>query len=154
LVTIDTVANTMRVQVSFTGLTTNTTAAHIHCCTAFPDTGTVGVATTLPAFPGFPLGVTAGTYDHTPFDLTAKTIWNPAFITAHGGTPAGAEASATCPALRRGPVRRRSTTVGLRARELYGPWPRTPMARTDPERRCYRPAFRSPLICVGHADVL
>ena len=84
LVTIDTVAHNMRVQVSFTGLVANSTAAHIHCCTQFPDTGTAGIATTTPTFPGFPLGVTHGDYDHT-FDLTSAGSWNiPAF---DGGTP-------------------------------------------------------------------
>ena len=92
LVTINTVANTMHVQVSFTGLVAPSTASHIHCCTARPDTGTVAVATTLPTFTDFPLGVTFGTYDHT-FDLTLASSWNPAFITANGGTPAGAEAA-------------------------------------------------------------
>ena len=36
---IDTIANTMRVRVTFSGLTSGTTASHIHCCTALPDTG-------------------------------------------------------------------------------------------------------------------
>src|SRR5215472_16511485 len=66
VVTIDTVLQTLRVQVSFTGLTSGTTASHIHCC--IPPGGTAIVATTTPTFPGFPLGVTAGTYDQT-FDL-------------------------------------------------------------------------------------
>ena len=50
------------------------------------------VATTVPTFPGFPLGVTTGTYLMT-FDLTVASTYNPAFITAHGGTVAGAEAA-------------------------------------------------------------
>lgn len=50
------------------------------------------VATTVPTFPGFPLGVTTGTYLQT-FDLTLASTYNPAFITAHGGTVAGAEAA-------------------------------------------------------------
>jgi hypothetical protein len=83
-VIIDTVANTMEVEVSFFGLTAPTTASHIHCCTASPGTGTVGVATQVPSFMGFPLGVTSGTYDHT-FDLTLATTFNPAF---DGGTAA------------------------------------------------------------------
>ena len=33
------------------------------------------VATTLPTFPGFPAGVTSGTYDRT-FDLTLATTYN------------------------------------------------------------------------------
>ncbi len=62
-VTIDTELRTMRVQESFSGLLANTTASHIHCCTDVANTGLAGVATPMPAFPGFPLGVTAGNYD-------------------------------------------------------------------------------------------
>ncbi len=91
-VTFDTVAHTLRVQVSFSGLTGNTTASHIHSATAVPFTGTAGVATTLPTFTGFPLGVTSGTYDNT-FDTTLASSYNPAFVTANGGTPASAEAA-------------------------------------------------------------
>src|SRR5262249_53423342 len=60
-VVLDPQAETIQVNVTFSGLTTNTTAAHIHCCLPSP-TGNVGVATTVPAFPGFPLGVTSGNY--------------------------------------------------------------------------------------------
>jgi hypothetical protein len=88
--TIDTLAHSMLVDVVFSGLLGNTTASHIHCCTAVADTGTAGVATQLPNFSGFPLGVTSGTYSNT-FDLTLASSWNPAFITNHGGTPALAE---------------------------------------------------------------
>jgi CHRD domain len=92
IVTIDTIANTMEVNVSFSGLLTDDTASHIHCCTLAPDTGSAGVATVTPTFTGFPLGVTAGSYDHI-FDLTLATSWNPAFVTANGGTTATAEAA-------------------------------------------------------------
>ncbi len=90
-VTIDTIAHTMRVQVSFSGLTSGTTAAHIHAPTAVAGQGNAGVATTTPTFPGFPSGVTNGTYDMT-LDLTAAGSYNPAFVTANGGVP-GAEAA-------------------------------------------------------------
>ena len=50
---------------------------------------TAGVATTVPTFIDFPLGVTSGTYDHT-FDMTQASSYNPAFVTAHGGTVATA----------------------------------------------------------------
>ena len=90
-VELDTIAHTMRVIAEFSGLLGNVTAAHIHCCTAAPLTGTAGVATAVPTFPGFPSGVTAGTYDVT-FDTSAAATWNPAFITANGGTALGAEA--------------------------------------------------------------
>jgi len=94
LVVIDTVANTMDVNVTFSGLSSGTTASHIHCCLASPFlTGiNAGVATAVPTFTGFPLGVTSGTYTHT-FDLTAASSYNPAFVTAQGGTVAGAEAA-------------------------------------------------------------
>lgn len=84
LITIDFDLLTMRVQATFSGLLGNTTAAHIHCCTASPNTGTAGVVTTTPSFTGFPLGVTAGSYDHT-FDMTLTSSYNPAFLTAQGG---------------------------------------------------------------------
>jgi hypothetical protein len=50
-----------------------------------------GVATTTPTFPGFPLGVTAGSYFNV-FDLTNPASFNPAFVTAQGGL-AAAEAA-------------------------------------------------------------
>jgi hypothetical protein len=79
----------MRVQATFSGLTGNTTASHIHAPTAAAGTGTAGVATTTPTFTGFPTGVKAGTYDHT-FDMTLASSYNPAYITANGGSPATA----------------------------------------------------------------
>jgi hypothetical protein len=85
-VILNTTAQTMEVQVTFSGLVpfvpmtttpSGTTASHIHCCLSSPFlTGSnVPVATTTPSFPGFPLGVTSGTYDHT-FDLTAGSTYN------------------------------------------------------------------------------
>ena len=85
VVIVDPAAETLSISVTFSGLTSNTQAAHIHCCVAPP--GTVGVATTVPAFPGFPLGVTSGTYNSQVFDLTQSLIYNPAFVTANGGLP-------------------------------------------------------------------
>ena len=91
-VTIDNVANTMQVAASFSGLLGNTSACHIHAPTAVAGTGTAGVATMTPAFTGFPLGVTSGSMDHT-FDLTLTATYNGPFVTANGGTAAGAEAA-------------------------------------------------------------
>ncbi len=82
--------HTVRVTTTFSGLTSNTTASHIHCCVVPP--GNAGVATTTPSFVGFPLGVTSGSMDQT-YDMTQAGSWNPAFITANGGTPASAEAA-------------------------------------------------------------
>ena len=87
--TLDTTAQTLLLHIVFAGLTSPTTAAHIHCCLASPFlTGVnVGVATTVPAFPGFPLGVTSGDYTGT-LDLASTTAYNPAFITLQGGLAA------------------------------------------------------------------
>lgn len=91
-VIFDIAAHTMDVSVIFSGLLGNTTTSHIHCCTAIPNVGNVGVATTVPTFPGFPLGVSAGSYSQS-FDMTLPSSYNPAFITAQSGTPASAEAA-------------------------------------------------------------
>ena len=90
LVTLDTVTNLLTINVSFSGLLSPTIASHIHCCT--PPGANATVATQVPTFPGFPLGVTTGTYLAT-FDLTQASTYNPAFIAAHGGTVAGAQAA-------------------------------------------------------------
>jgi hypothetical protein len=83
---LDTVAETLQGSIFFSGLTGTTTAAHIHCCLASPFlTGmNVGVATLLPAFPNFPLGVTSGT-DSFVLNLASASAYNPAFVTAQGG---------------------------------------------------------------------
>jgi hypothetical protein len=90
IVDIDTVAQTMEVDVTFSGLLGITTASHIHCCIA--PGGNAGVATTVPTFTLFPLGVTSGRYDHV-FDLTLSSTYNPAFVAANGGTTADAESA-------------------------------------------------------------
>src|SRR5215204_3901078 len=82
-VTWDDVTHMMTVSIMFTGLTGTTTASHIHCCVSPP--GVAIVATTVPTFPGFPLGVTSGSYLQT-FDMTLASSYNPAFITAQGVT--------------------------------------------------------------------
>src|SRR5262249_28659164 len=91
-ITIDNVANTMRVAAVFSGLLGNTTACHIHGPTAVAGPGTAGVATMTPFFTGFPTGVTNGSFDTT-FDLTLTATYNASFVTANGGTAAGAEAA-------------------------------------------------------------
>lgn len=92
IVTYDSTAHTLRVQITFSGLLANTTASHIHSATAIPGAGIAGVATQVPSFAGFPLGVTSGTMDNT-FDLTLASSWNPTFINNNGGTTASAEAA-------------------------------------------------------------
>jgi CHRD domain/PEP-CTERM motif len=93
VVVIDPALSTLHVDVTFGGLLSPTTASHIHCCEPSPGMNiNEMVATTTPTFPNFPLGVTSGTYDMG-FDLTLASSYNPAFITAQGGTVAGAEAA-------------------------------------------------------------
>lgn len=85
-VTYDNLLHTLLVELNWVGLTTPASAGHIHCCTA-PGTNT-GV--TVP-FIGLP-AVVSGSYVHS-FDLTALTTYTSAFVTAHGGTAASAEAA-------------------------------------------------------------
>jgi hypothetical protein len=92
VVTFDMTAHMLNVDVTFANLTGVSTAAHIHCCTAAPLTGSAGIATETPSFGGFPAGVYGGLYSMT-FDTSQATSWNPAFIAANGGTTAGAEAA-------------------------------------------------------------
>jgi hypothetical protein len=61
----------------------NTSAIHRNCWCRDHDTDRSRV---------FPLGVTFGTYDNTLAMLQASS-YNPAFVTANGGTPATAEAA-------------------------------------------------------------
>jgi hypothetical protein len=89
-VVLDPTAQTLQVSATFSGLTSGTTAAHIHCCAPLGTNAIV--ATLLPAFPEFPLGVTSGTYPAHTLDLTMVSSYNPAFITAHGMNVAQAEA--------------------------------------------------------------
>jgi len=81
-VTLDTTAHTLTIDLNFANLTSNTMAAHIHCCVQPP--GNAGVATTVPAFLGFPLGVTSGTY-HGVLNLLDAVSYNPTFVTNNGG---------------------------------------------------------------------
>lgn len=89
-VELDPVQHVLRVDVSFSGLESPSTIAHIHCCV--PVGESADVATTVPTFPGFPANVTSGTYQMM-FDTTMESTFNPAFIASHGGTAAGAEAA-------------------------------------------------------------
>lgn len=79
-VTID--GTSMTLDVVFQNMTNPSTIAHIHCCAAAP--ANAGVATGVPTFPGFPAGVTSGSYLQT-FDMTLASSYNPAFVNAQGG---------------------------------------------------------------------
>lgn len=73
---------TWTVNVPFQDLVAGSTVAHIHCCTSSPFTGTAGVAVPLV---DFPTGVTSGNYSHA-FDVTDLMTYDPAFVSANGGT--------------------------------------------------------------------
>ena len=72
----------LTISATFSGLIGTTQAAHIHCC-AGPGVN-AGVASMVPSFAGFPLGVTSGVF-FTTFDLDLAASYNPAFITATPG---------------------------------------------------------------------
>ena len=92
-VTVDDVANTLAISANWSGLTGTTTIAHIHCCVSPP--GTVGVAVTPGTLPGFPMGLTSGSYTTpSPLDLTSAATFTGTFVTNFGGgTTAGAQAA-------------------------------------------------------------
>ncbi len=85
---IDDALSTITFKVSFSGLTGNTTAAHVHCCTGVPGANS-GIAIETPSLPGFPLGVRAGSFANS-FDLLNPDNYNPPFVANNGGTAAGA----------------------------------------------------------------
>ncbi|MCW5610095.1 MAG: CHRD domain-containing protein [Rubrivivax sp.] len=91
-VSFDVGAQTLDLAAIFFGLSGTTTVAHIHCCTATPNTGTVGVAVTPGTLPGFPAGVNFGFYQTT-LDLTQTGTYTPGFLAGAGGTVAGASAA-------------------------------------------------------------
>jgi len=90
VVIFDLAAHTMAINFSFAGLFGTSTVAHIHCCVDAP--GNVGVATATPSFPGFPVGVSSGSYSNL-FDTTLASTFRAGFITSSGGSVALAESS-------------------------------------------------------------
>ena len=87
-VTFDPVTELLTISLTYSGLASGATGAHIHCCVT--PGGNAGVATTIPAFPGFVLGATSGTYNAT-LDMMQAGSYNPAFVTANGGAVGAAE---------------------------------------------------------------
>lgn len=88
----DDVAHTLTLSATFSDLIGTTTVAHIHAPTAAPFAGTTGVAVTPGTLPGFPAGVTSGSYGPTVLDLALGGTYTASFLSLGGGTPAGAEA--------------------------------------------------------------
>jgi hypothetical protein len=86
-VTVDNIAGTLTVNLTFSGLVASATAAHIHCCAA--PIANVGVAVPFSSFPN----ATSGTFNNT-FDLTNSATYTSTFLNnVGGGTASGAEAA-------------------------------------------------------------
>lgn len=83
-VTFDETTHVLSYSGSFSGLSGLTTQAHFHCCTAVPLTGTAGIAVDSPSL-NIPIGVSAGSFNDS-LDLDNASSFNPAFVTASGGT--------------------------------------------------------------------
>lgn len=86
---VDDHENTIRIKFDFANLMGNVTAAHLHGPTALPESGTAGVMTTTPTFPGTPTGVTSGSFDQT-FDYDLASSWNPSYL---NGAPRNGDTS-------------------------------------------------------------
>ncbi len=88
-ITVDTTANTLRFAATWSGLTSNTVDAHLHCCAA--TTANAGVAIGFGAFlPATPAPM--GSIDQL-VDLTLAGTYNASFLAANGGTASGAMAA-------------------------------------------------------------
>jgi hypothetical protein len=82
LATIDLTGLNLIVDLPFRDLQGTTQAAHIHCCTSDPFTGTTGVAV---PFKDFPTDVQAGSYSAA-IPLYEESSYAPEFLAAHGGS--------------------------------------------------------------------
>ena len=85
-VTVNTVTNLLTVNETWIGLSSPATGAHIHCCAVAGVA--VGVALPFTTFPN----TTSGTFNFT-YDLTQSATYTSGFVTASGGTAAGAESA-------------------------------------------------------------
>ena len=91
LLTYDDLARTLWIDATWSGLSGNTTVAHIHCCTGTPNTGTAGVALAQSGnLPGWVAGVTSGSYQRL-IDLSQTNQYGGTYFTNSGGTTALAE---------------------------------------------------------------
>jgi hypothetical protein len=78
----DAVQGTLTFDVSFSGLTSNVTGAHIHCCATSVDTN-ADIAVDLAGH--IPSGVTSGDF-HFVLDMNDIGTFTPTFVTESGGT--------------------------------------------------------------------
>ncbi|MCC6264921.1 MAG: CHRD domain-containing protein [Bryobacterales bacterium] len=85
-------ANTLLIDVNFSGLSGNTNVAHIHCCVSVAGSGNAGVAVTPTTLPGFPIQVSSGAYNVT-LDLSSAATYTGGFLSgSNPADPSGAEA--------------------------------------------------------------
>lgn len=82
---VDTTASTYTIDATFSGLTGTVTASHVHGPTAVAGTGNAGVMSPVPTYPGFPSGVTAGSYNMT-FNMTDLASYNNSFMSGSSAT--------------------------------------------------------------------
>lgn len=91
MLTYDDVARTLAIDAMWSGLSGTTTNAHIHCCTAAPNSGTAGVALAQAGtLPGWVNGLTSGSYQRL-IDLSLANQYSGTYLTNSGGTTALAE---------------------------------------------------------------
>ena len=89
-ITVDKINNSMTLQLHFEDLSSPARALHLHCCTADALLGTALPATLLPSLPRF--SGQEGWY-YTVLNLADAATYNPAFVSASGGSVSGARAS-------------------------------------------------------------
>ena len=91
--TYDDLARTLTIASTFSGLSGNTTNAHIHAPTAVAGTGTASVAVPFAlGGSGFPLGVQSGAYNAV-LNLALASTYNGTFLRNNGKTAARAESA-------------------------------------------------------------
>ena len=81
-VVFDDTAMTMLFSIPFMNLVAGSTVAHLHCCTPQP---LIGAAAPAIGLTGFQVGAQTGLYERM-FNLADAATYDPAFLTAHGGT--------------------------------------------------------------------
>jgi len=84
-ITVDSATHLLTFNLSWSNLAANPLGLHIHCCAPVGANGMLAIN-----FQGFP-AATSGVHVQT-VDLTVAALYNPAFLTAHGGTATQAEA--------------------------------------------------------------
>ena len=143
-VILDVDANTLSFDVTFSGLGTNTIAAHIHCCVAPPGNAGVAVPSGRVAR-RFSLRRNVRNLFPTPSTRLSPPPICPAFIAAFGGgTVAGAEAVLLA-GLKNGLTYFNIHTVDFRGGEIRGFLAPRSRSRRTPTLRHRSPRYSGPL---------